>query len=585
MSFNFEGFIQDRLRMTDSAFAKIMDVDPSQINRWKNNPDSMSVLVIMQIMEKTGCSFEELTEFNRSVPGQVSVQGSDWEKMYSEKKVLIDFIHKMLSDEKYKSLISEIESCFYTAKVLVYGKHCAGKKTLINTMIGKQILPTAATSALHVPIIVQRCQDNRNIINAEKVQVYANNEKGERENTIVANGGLGTLMSVSPDDVRLNKISYATVYVNSDVLNYCDIIYMPYMQEQEDSSFSNTVAKTVGTRADVVIYASSTDDFLTADEVVQIAALYRSMEASHTQDNLFITASQAQRACSNDIHELEQIIQQGYNRVKSLIKDFREDRIYGYSTNYPELCATFHSSIGSTIGKLPEKANADSIRAVYDFTRKEIKRIEQEKKLHLEESEHTRKLREQNDSYQRDARIKDLQRQSVVAQHDFSDYYCKRINTDFLASECRRRDVKTRDDLVRLVSTQLDELNYACHQRLQVNRELHSDTIYETGIMATDIVVDVAVTARKEVEHEVKRISGFSEMNLAKRIVKGFENGKILTKYLELIRRYWQKLIDESTNMPAGQSPVIRLTQMEDMESLRELLVQIADYIEQNYFK
>lgn len=59
---DLKSFREDKLKITQSAFAKLIGVEQSSISEWEKNPDSISLSVIQKILEKTGVSYEELTK-------------------------------------------------------------------------------------------------------------------------------------------------------------------------------------------------------------------------------------------------------------------------------------------------------------------------------------------------------------------------------------------------------------------------------------------------------------------------------------------------------------------------------------------
>ena len=58
---DLKSFREDKLKITQSAFAELIGVEQSSISRWEKNPNSITLPVVQKILEKTGVSYEELT--------------------------------------------------------------------------------------------------------------------------------------------------------------------------------------------------------------------------------------------------------------------------------------------------------------------------------------------------------------------------------------------------------------------------------------------------------------------------------------------------------------------------------------------
>ena len=76
---DLKSFREDKLKITQSAFAKLIGVEQSSISEWEKNPDSISLSVIQKILEKTGVSYEELTGWEKPIPKPLDVNNT-WEK-------------------------------------------------------------------------------------------------------------------------------------------------------------------------------------------------------------------------------------------------------------------------------------------------------------------------------------------------------------------------------------------------------------------------------------------------------------------------------------------------------------------------
>lgn len=71
---DLKAFRENKLKIkTQSEFATLIGVDQSSVSRWEKDPTSITYAFIQKIMDKTGCSFEELTDYKRPFPGMDSM--------------------------------------------------------------------------------------------------------------------------------------------------------------------------------------------------------------------------------------------------------------------------------------------------------------------------------------------------------------------------------------------------------------------------------------------------------------------------------------------------------------------------------
>lgn len=100
---DLKSFREDKLKITQTAFAKLIGVDQSSVSRWEKDPSNIPWQVIDSICRKTGASIQEVTDWEKPVPKALDIKDT-WEKADFTKHTLTEYISLALEkmDFRYK---------------------------------------------------------------------------------------------------------------------------------------------------------------------------------------------------------------------------------------------------------------------------------------------------------------------------------------------------------------------------------------------------------------------------------------------------------------------------------------------------
>ena len=261
---DLKSFREDKLKITQSAFAELIGVEQSSISRWEKNPNSITLPVVQKILEKTGVSYEELTGWKKPIPKHLDVNNT-WEKANFTKCTLSDYISTALGDknlpDEYKKAYVEDLNNVITAnlvkpKVAIVGRSDTGKSTLINALLGTDKMPTSWTPTTSIAVYIKHVADKPAFIE-EDAWVFANqvgaeclwderklNDESYCRSWKIAAGGVEILHSFGTrQGENYNKeAGSAVVFIDAPVLKTCDIVDLPGFGTETESDDDITFA-------------------------------------------------------------------------------------------------------------------------------------------------------------------------------------------------------------------------------------------------------------------------------------------------------------------------------------------------------
>ena len=141
---DLKAFRENKLKIkTQSEFATLIGVDQSSVSRWEKDPTSITYAFIQKIMDKTGCSFEELTDYKRPFPDGLDVCDT-WTPVQTQVNGLVEYLTEayqelglpeQLRKDYVDGLLSGIKAKLRKPKVAIIGRSDTGKSTLILSLI------------------------------------------------------------------------------------------------------------------------------------------------------------------------------------------------------------------------------------------------------------------------------------------------------------------------------------------------------------------------------------------------------------------------------------------------------------------
>ena len=244
---DLEALREGRLKMaTREELAQLLEIDVEHIKQWEENPGNIPFDAITRIIEKTGLSLEEVTNFKRAKPEPLAVNNS-WVKAAFTKKNLTEYISTALEDmnlseEHRKAYIDGLRQIILTTitkpKIAFVGRSDTGKSTLINTLLGVDKMPVSWTPTTSIAVYIKHISDRPDFIK-DDAWIFTNHVGDEKlwdERRLhdeeyckawkIAGGEVELLSSygIRQGENYGKEAGAAVVFIDSPILDICDIV-------------------------------------------------------------------------------------------------------------------------------------------------------------------------------------------------------------------------------------------------------------------------------------------------------------------------------------------------------------------------
>lgn len=355
MKLKLKAFREEYMEMGLEEFSKLVKIDKKTIQNYEKNPESLPEDVSNQIIEATG---EDAMDIYTEGYAYKEIKYKAWEiNSFKEKEIIqnnINYYNTLLKRLKNKkltipdsfivrdnyevkiNLITEMLNKIKKPSVTLFGASSAGKSTMINHILGDNLLPanfsrttSAVTKIVHVEdkpeymgedsIAIFKTLDgesdaiethklfdeeyfNSHLLetgNFDLIEKYGKYE--EEKNKKIQNFGLvernrkQKVVKVQKEDLDIERT--IVCYVEAPILHLCNIWDVPGTKVNEKDS---QIAKNVLAKADITLYLSKATQFLQADDQAEIKELMQKSsdfvnryKKTDLFENIFIIASQA----------------------------------------------------------------------------------------------------------------------------------------------------------------------------------------------------------------------------------------------------------------------------------------------------
>lgn len=349
--FDLRSFRENSLKLTQNELATLIDERQDKISRLEKNPTNIGLDILIKIADKTGTTLDELVHYKKVMPHGLELEDT-WDLALSVKNsnaTYFDQFKTALMEEHHLSVLREIEAfteaTLIKPKVAVVGLSDTGKSTLINSLLGLEVLPVAWTPTTAISIYIKHVDDRPTYIQ-DDVWFF----KSQKDNVIgwdsrriedevytkdwlIDKGHIQDLKEVAVREASDHRdISSAVVFINSPILKSCDMVDLPGYNTG-DRQLDTSLTEQVRDYADILIYMSLANGFMRGNEIEYIKSNLNNLPIIEHQIqnndplcNLFIVASQAHVVNKGNHGELTTILDEGAKRLYGQISSDQWDQ-------------------------------------------------------------------------------------------------------------------------------------------------------------------------------------------------------------------------------------------------------------------
>lgn len=410
---NLEEYRKNKLKMTQAELAAMLNETQDKISRYEQcNPDDIPLSFFKNLAEKLGTSLDDMLSWT-GVEDVVIAKGDElnmeyvWKPVDQTKERLTKFVDTNMTDSfknyypRAVELKNEckhiIENSTRKKRIAVVGHSSAGKSTLLDALTGTDKLPTAWTPTTATAIFIRHIDDRSSFMEGDTVLVFKSYENKSFDPSLVyssiissedilAKGGYELLKKYGErDDSSMvnDDVAGIVIYLDSKILKNVDFVDLPGYGTEEVSD--DIFTKIISSKMDVLIYLSSSNQFLMGDEISYLRNTIKTLPVFEGKGknnikplgNLFIVASQAhfipnQEALKAQIRNgkirfenslptsLKEYFSDRSQATGYNIEEYFSDRFFSYTTNRKERRTAFENELKSFIEALPASALSDT---------------------------------------------------------------------------------------------------------------------------------------------------------------------------------------------------------------------------------
>ncbi|WP_026906787.1 dynamin family protein [Paucisalibacillus globulus] len=535
MNFDLRYFREEILHQTQSEFANVMEKSQNTISRWEKEPKSITLDILDEIAQKSGYSVIDLLNIE-------NVSRKPWKCDSSNASCLIELtkelntklaqlknVRKNVQTESlnYTKYIEKLSNIYkhsfkkiHKPTIAFLGNSDVGKSTLINTLIGQEVLPSGWTPITSLSIYVKHIEDKPKYLNDDSAIVVSSPLKGQPLNidwltdekyfqaSCIESGSTALLEKYGSREgkiykEKLSEAEAAVVYVDAPILKLCTLLDLPGFGTSDDVN-DDLKAAEGKENADIYVYMSLANAFMRGTDITYLKDILDRMKPFENGQNgldplsnLFVVASQAHVVSSNE--ELNKILSDGANRMNRVLPenywlarseyynvDYTNDsftkRFFSFSRDNQTLTSSFKTNLIHLLETWPNllckdlrNEQSQATKLLTDELNAEIKSLQSFRKNKEEAVEYYEKLKaEKQTVYKKseefvnnlEEKIDLYRKQSIV---DFKDAFDRIINEDSIISIIKQKEFKNRkkdkEELQNYLNNTLKQkLDTICHR-------------------------------------------------------------------------------------------------------------------------
>lgn len=484
--FDLRAFREDVLQLSQLELANLLGVRQDNVSRMEKKPEQIAYPVIVKLAKLSGLTLDQVIGYERPAPKALAMKPV-WNVKYHISALQkqadglaaaygqFSFVSQKLSRMVY--LIKSVRK----PKVGIAGEFASGKSTLMNNLLGREIVPVNASFSVSFRVHVKH-QEDRPVYMKSDVYIMRRNgsdgiwddrrleDEAYCRDWILDEGGFDKISFCSAgigSEYDLSEIGFALVFHDSEILRNCDIVRLPF-QDQEllpEQRFSGRAESPL----DILIYLMPLNGPLESWEIQHFTAmlrLLRVIERAERSDiaslsNLFVAASKAH--LMGTLEEAQEAVGILASRLYDAVPPFfwqerqavsglayrPEDfyaRVFPYAVDGLEWRDSFEKELCVTLRKMSELAGEetfDAVRAYQDVICRELsvetgrsRRIMNERKEYRQYVEHlmeTESVRWANNAQKRDGIIDASQRHKMNTRDEWKYLYEKILSEQNVA--------------------------------------------------------------------------------------------------------------------------------------------------------
>ncbi|KRL07509.1 dynamin family protein [Liquorilactobacillus hordei] len=348
--FDLNYFREEIVKMDRQEFANLMGIEMVTLKAWEEDPDNLTMRIYKEIAAKTDYTLEQLFSFKNQIYLPWELDNTiieEREKLlktaFENEQIFEESLEKVKREELGEETelnVAEVKEYFEELKkigplcrnvlnkplVAFVGGSDAGKSSLINVILGENILPTAfqpMTAAINYVYHISDKptnigeDDNTVVVRSDhKLVVNISNlqEMIESDEYIVAIGqtnlireyGLNKYNEESSEE-KSQELTYIFTFIDAPILTGLAFIDTPGISANEKD---NQTALRAYQYADVTIYLSQMASFLREEDMAFIKQIIDSSSREFDQagqapfNNLLFVGSHADSVGNSDISEI-----------------------------------------------------------------------------------------------------------------------------------------------------------------------------------------------------------------------------------------------------------------------------------------
>ena len=411
--FDLRDFRENVLHLTQLELANMLGLRQDNVSRMEKNPEQTPYYILRSLANISGRTIDQVVGYKSPAPNALEVDRT-WTAGYSTSMIqrnLADFCEKngeLLPEnqELLDGLKRTIQKSIRKPSILIAGGFSSGKKTLLNNLLGENVVPTRATTR-PVPILVRHLEDkpaflyeNTYLIQKpDKVEAWDDSllEDEQRFRKIILAEGNGVLESDdSPDDAADDTPRFVLSFVKSDILKNCDVVCLP--APETDTSGKRISAELIGFQTDILLYLLPSSSLRNLD-AMYFNTLFKTLRVVERADhpergklsNLYLVVSKARQFVSQEeaseaaqffckqlfgsVPELTWAERQSISGVTYVLDDIVSRAFFYDAFSGPEWRSQFEKDLRNTVESMPEYFNKDisySIKSYCDMAYRKL---------------------------------------------------------------------------------------------------------------------------------------------------------------------------------------------------------------------